>query len=656
MSFQPRRGIAVYAADNRPLILDEEIGKGGEGSVWAIAGENSFVAKFYHNGLGTDKARKIEAMCRLKSDSLLKISAWPITTLKAKPSGAPDGLLMPRVSGHREAHLLYTPKSRRTAFPEAQFPFIVHASINSARAFATVHAAGQVIGDVNHGNLLISRDARVALIDCDSFEITDGTAVFPCMVGVPTYTPPELQGRGFQGVRRTKQHDAFGLAVLIFHMLFLGRHPFAGIFRGGTSDKTIEDAIREFRFAYDLDNRQTEMEPPPAVPRLSEYPAELGQLFTRAFGRDGMRGGRPDAAEWIAPLEKFSRSLKTCSAQENHHYYQPLSQCPWCRVEKTFGRTMFGFKVAVFAGTGFDVVAIWAQIESIRAEEPELTPPSVEAYLSQCAPDPVIPEIKQRRRVNRALSVGSILVAVIIVAPGLLSAVPSVCILLAGIVGMAKLWQMGDKCAAVITEPYRDADRAFRAGMDRWAALDHVPEVFLRTKQELKADKEALAALPGVRAQRMAELNASVRQKQMIRFLESHRIEDASIPGIGPGRKTLLRCYNVEDANDVVPSRLNIKGFGPALKASLLAWRRTVERSFTFNPNQGIDPADIRVIEQELGRRQSALIQSLSAGPQHLKQALLPWQVERTGLIANLRDWAKQLAQSRVNMKALGRL
>src|SRR5258708_10804648 len=160
MSLQPRKGITVYAADNRPLVLDQEIGKGGEGSVWAIAGDTSVVAKFYHKGLEAEKARKIEVMCRLKSDSLLKISAWPITTLKAKPSGTPDGLLMPRVSGHQEAHLLYTPKSRRTAFPEAQFPFIVHASINSARAFATVHEAGQVIGDVNHGNLLVSGDAR----------------------------------------------------------------------------------------------------------------------------------------------------------------------------------------------------------------------------------------------------------------------------------------------------------------------------------------------------------------------------------------------------------------------------------------------------------------------------------------------------------------
>ena len=520
MSLQPRKGISVYAADNRALVLDQEIGKGGEGSVWAIAGETSVVAKFYHNGLEAEKARKIEAMCRLRSDSLLKIAAWPITTLKAKPSGAPDGLLMPRVNGHHEAHLLYTPKSRRTAFPEAQFPFILHATINSARAFATVHEAGQVIGDVNHGNLLISGDARVALIDCDSFEITDGMAIYPCMVGVPTYTPPELQGQSFQGVRRTKQHDAFGLAVLIFHMLFLGRHPFAGIFRGGTSDKTIEDAIREFRFAYHPDNRQTEMDPPPAIPRLTEYPPELGQLFIRAFGRDGIRGGRPDAHEWLAPLENLSRNLKKCSVHETHHYYHALTSCPWCRVENTFGRAMFGFKVTVFSVNGFDLVAIWAQIESVRSDEPELTPPSVETYVRHCSPDPAISALKKRRRLNRTLSVVSILVGVLIVGPGFISALPSICILLAGIVAMVQLWQAGDKCAAGIIGAHREAARAFKTGMNRWAVLDEVPAAFQQTKQRLKAEKEALAGLPGVRVQRMAELNASLRQKQLTRFLE----------------------------------------------------------------------------------------------------------------------------------------
>jgi DNA-binding helix-hairpin-helix protein with protein kinase domain len=197
MSFQPQKGTIIYGVDNRPLILDQEIGKGGEGSVWTVTGDPNVVAKFYHNGLGANKARKIEAMCRLKSDALLKISAWPLATLKTK-SGASEGFLMPRISGHQEAHLLYTPKSRRASFPEAQFPFIVHVSMNIARAFATVHDAGQVIGDVNHGNLLVAPDGRVRLIDCDSFEIHDGNTIFPCPVGVPIYTPPECRDGAFR--------------------------------------------------------------------------------------------------------------------------------------------------------------------------------------------------------------------------------------------------------------------------------------------------------------------------------------------------------------------------------------------------------------------------------------------------------------------------
>jgi len=34
----------------------------------------------------------------------------------------------------------------------------------------------------NHGNLLVSEQAIVALIDCDSFEISDQNSVYPCLV------------------------------------------------------------------------------------------------------------------------------------------------------------------------------------------------------------------------------------------------------------------------------------------------------------------------------------------------------------------------------------------------------------------------------------------------------------------------------------------
>lgn len=368
-SLSPQAGLTLYGEVGNPLILDREIAKGGEGSVWGIAGRPNVVAKVYHQGASAEQARKLEVMFRLKSDNLMRIAAWPMNLVKTAPTGSPLGFIMRRISGYEQAHLLYTPKSRRTYFPEAQLPFILHTSTNIARAFATVHDIGQVIGDVNHANLLISKDGTVALIDCDSFEITDGQRWFPCPVGVPTYTPPELQGKSFKGIKRTQQHDRFGLAVLLFHMLFLGRHPFSGIFRHGNENITIEDAISEFRFAYSPDKHATEMEQPGWVPALTIYPAELGSLFIRAFGRDGANGNRPTAHEWIGVLENLSRSLKRCAVNESHFHPASLSTCPWCKAEGASGVPMFGFTVAAFNGQEFNIVAVWREIESIQPDE-----------------------------------------------------------------------------------------------------------------------------------------------------------------------------------------------------------------------------------------------------------------------------------------------
>jgi DNA-binding helix-hairpin-helix protein with protein kinase domain len=92
----------------------------------------------------------------------------------------------------------------------------------------------------------------------------------------------------------------------------------------------------------------------------------------------------------------------------------------------------------------------------------------------------------------------------------------------------------------------------------------------------------------------------------------------------------------VEDASDVMLSRLNIKGFGPSLKTALLMWRATIEQGFVFNPGEPVDPSEIRAMDQELAQKRAALVQSLSTGSQQLRQALLPWQVERSSVIGHL--------------------
>jgi DNA-binding helix-hairpin-helix protein with protein kinase domain len=122
IAFEPRAGLTLYGADGRSIVLDREIAKGGEGSVWGIADKPDFVAKFYHQGLSPEQARKLGAMCRLKSEHLVKIAAWPVDLVRPTAAGVPQGFLMRRINGYSQAHLLYTPKSRRTHFPEAQLP------------------------------------------------------------------------------------------------------------------------------------------------------------------------------------------------------------------------------------------------------------------------------------------------------------------------------------------------------------------------------------------------------------------------------------------------------------------------------------------------------------------------------------------------------
>ena len=58
-------------------------------------------------------------------------------------------------------------------------------------------------------------------------------------------------------------HDRFGLAVLIFHLLMMGRHPFSGVYLD-KGDMPLEKAIREGRFAPRASNSRGEA-PGPAV-------------------------------------------------------------------------------------------------------------------------------------------------------------------------------------------------------------------------------------------------------------------------------------------------------------------------------------------------------------------------------------------------------
>ena len=85
-------------------------------------------------------------MADARSPALDRLTAWP-TGLLLAPTAEPIGLAMPRIEGHRDIHQLYSQRSRRLVFPEADWRFLVRVAANVARA---VDRAGD-IADVAQG-------------------------------------------------------------------------------------------------------------------------------------------------------------------------------------------------------------------------------------------------------------------------------------------------------------------------------------------------------------------------------------------------------------------------------------------------------------------------------------------------------------------------
>ncbi|HVT29025.1 MAG TPA: hypothetical protein VHE81_13500 [Lacipirellulaceae bacterium] len=258
----------------RAVPLGTQIGRGGEGGVYEVDGEPSLLAKVYHKKpLPADQVAKIEAMVSCWSTALETIAAWPRALLFDSVTRKPAGILMTKMSGARPLHELYGTTNRRRHFPDVGWHHLVLAARNTAAAFQMLHSANIVVGDVNQGNLLVDQGMCVRMIDCDSFQLTTATRTFNCPVGTPHFTPPELQSQKLREVARTPNHDRFGLAVLIFHLLFVGRHPFAGRYHG-VGDLSIEKAIAERRFAFSRDKAATRVDPPPRVALIGRFAAE----------------------------------------------------------------------------------------------------------------------------------------------------------------------------------------------------------------------------------------------------------------------------------------------------------------------------------------------------------------------------------------------
>ena len=579
MSTAPHR---VYAAAGRPLYLDKELGRGNEGSVHTVQGQPSLVAKVYHRPK-PEQDQKLRLMVAARDARLERYVAWPTGILTEQPGGPVIGFVMPKVADRNPSHLVYSPAHRKQDMPGIKWDFLVLAARNLAAAVDTVHSHGYVIGDLNQNGVLIGADATVHLIDSDSFQVRGTNQVFRSLVGVPEFTSPELQNVRFDSQDRSPNHDAFGLAVLIFQLLMCGRHPFAGVPLTAAAGDDMGADIRASRYAYAHDSHIRGLTAPPTAPPLSLLPDELQAMFYQAFTEDGKRL-RPKAKQWVAGLDRTRRALHKCQQNPAHVFPQTAARCPWCTLDAT-GVSYFELPVTVqpdVAGQAFDIHSIWAQIEQVHPPQlPPLQSPDPSAHTPAPLPAGVI---------SKQLLYG-------------LHATVAVSSTLLIVVGVAFLWPLVLLPLAITTEAVLllvygrrlKTERAKRRAEHETAEANYAAlqqqdranrEHFTQIKTQLQSLRATHTRLQSDEAAALADAKATAHQRLLDRHLQRCFIDRAQIPTIGPGRMTSLRSFGIETAYDISASRVQqIPGFGEGLTSRLLGWRATCERRFVFNPS-----------------------------------------------------------------------
>lgn len=326
----------LKAKKNGKIInIIKKIDGGGEGTIYKT-NKPEFLAKIYKKSISQEKIQKLHFMVKnppvdltLKTDHIL--IAWP-KDLLIDSQGNCLGFLMPEIQESQTLINVYSPKLREKKAPGFNWLDLHTTALNLASIIQVLHSYNYVVCDLKSDNLLVNEQGFVSIIDTDSFQIIEpkNRKVYYSAVASSEYTPPEMLEINLQTIERSEVQDRFGLAIIIWLLLF-GYHPFSGNENQPNIDKCIIDGHWMYRSNSQIHPSKF------SIPLNILHPA-LQLCFYKCFN-DGHHNpdARPSAKDWVKALTKARKDLIRCSLEENHFYIN--KNIFYYFYGKTYGKT-----------------------------------------------------------------------------------------------------------------------------------------------------------------------------------------------------------------------------------------------------------------------------------------------------------------------------
>ena len=639
----------LKGAGNEQYITGREIGRGGEGQVYELPAHGNLVLKKYNEPLTSVQAAKLRYMVALKNATIDAYAAWP-AGLVFDDAGNTCGFVMRKLTGFVPLHMVFSPMDRKKMFPDKGYNFLVHVARNLAVAFYRLHSAGLVVGDVNEGNILISANGTVCFIDCDSFQVKENDTYYFCDVGVPRYTPPELLNeKTFDQVVRTVNTDSFSLAILIFQLLFLGRHPFVGKNKT-TKDIDEETAIRQHLFAYSLDNKQKKLLPPNDSFNIADLPVEIVRLFHEAFEQHQ----RPEPVKWISALDRLLGEMTTCPESRIHTYPSHMSQCPWCQFRRQRGIMYFLDDSYLQSNTVLGDIDSF--VNGFHVDKLELKKWDADMTFPDLVPAVTDKDPKwSRRNILAFLATMCVVVAFYLLDIIILSAGLFISLI---VNTLYSIWQKRKEDRET-GEQLREIYEGLLAERDRVIyEYDHPKELalYFNGLETLNTLVLQYRDLPAEYDRRRKAAEERVYDEQLHLYLQLFPLDSHDIPSFGTAKKTLLRDHGVYTAADISKlATVKIPGIGPKNQQTLFSWQRQMSSGFVYIPNDSRIAEELKVVDKDMEGVKMLLGNKIRREYQSLTYLRLNITNKQLVLASQVNEAAMKTRQAELDMLAFPR-